>query len=152
MERVKTYLVEHGVPADHLDTKALGDEHKMTSAEVKALIEQDTTLSDETRQKILKNLPTIVLANNWRVDVTLSTTGQQGVRGLPFNAEDASTLIRRSVEENKRPRSRLPNQTEESAQTVAGRSNRSKQEERAAQTACSFGRSFLQVEHEPSNP
>jgi outer membrane protein OmpA-like peptidoglycan-associated protein len=102
VERVKSYLVEHGVPADHLDTKALGEEHNMTAEEVKALIEQDTTLSDETRAKVLKNLPTIVLANNRRVDVSLSTTGQQGVRGLPFNAEDASTLIRRGVEEPKK--------------------------------------------------
>ena len=102
VERVKSYLVEHGVPADHLDTKALGEEHNMTAEEVKALVEQDTTLSDETRAKVLKNLPTIVLANNRRVDVTLSTTGQQGVRGLPFNAEDASTLIRRGVEETRK--------------------------------------------------
>ena len=102
VERVKSYLVEHGVPADHLDTKALGEEHNMTAEEVKALVEQDPTLTDETRQKVLKNLPTIVLANNRRVDVTLSTTGQQGVRGLPFNAEDASTLIRRGVEETKK--------------------------------------------------
>ena len=102
VERVKSYLVEHGVPADHLDTKALGEEHNMTAEEVKALVEQDPTLTDETRQKVLKNLPTIVLANNRCVDVTLSTTGQQGVRGLPFNAEDASTLIRRGVEETKK--------------------------------------------------
>jgi outer membrane protein OmpA-like peptidoglycan-associated protein len=102
VERVKSFLVEHGVPADHLETKALGEEHNMTAEEVKALVEQDTTLSDETRRKVLKNLPTIVLANNRRVDVTLSTTGQQGVRGLPFNAEDASTLIRRGVEETKK--------------------------------------------------
>jgi outer membrane protein OmpA-like peptidoglycan-associated protein len=102
VERVKSYLVEHGVPADHLDTKALGEEQNMSAADVKALIEQDTTLSEETRQKVLKNLPTIVLANNRRVDVTLSTTGQQGVRGLPFNAEDAATLIRRGAEEPKK--------------------------------------------------
>lgn len=102
VERVKSYLVEHGVPADHIDTKALGEEQNMSAADVKALIEQDTTLSEETRQKVLKNLPTIVLANNRRVDVTLSTTGQRGVRGLPFNAEDASTLIRRGAEENKK--------------------------------------------------
>ena len=74
----------------------------MGAADVKALVEQDTTLSDATRQKVLKNLPTIVLANNRRVDVSLSTTGQQGVRGLPFNAEDAATLIRRGAEENKK--------------------------------------------------
>jgi len=102
VERVKSYLVEHGVPADHLETKALGQEQNMSAADVKALVEQDTTLSDATRQKVLKNLPTIVLANNRRVDVSLSTTGQQGVRGLPFNAEDAATLIRRGAEENKK--------------------------------------------------
>jgi outer membrane protein OmpA-like peptidoglycan-associated protein len=102
VDRVKNYLIEHGVPADHLDTKALGEEQNMSAADVKALIEQDTTLSEATRQKVLKNLPTIVLANNRRVDVTLSTTGQRGVRGLPFNAEDAATLIRRGVEETKK--------------------------------------------------
>ena len=75
----------------------------MTTEQVKALIEQDTTINEETRKKVLKNLPTIVLANNRRVDVTLSTTGERGVRGLPFNAEDAATLIRRGVEETKKP-------------------------------------------------
>ncbi len=100
--RVKNYLVERGVPADHLDTKALGDEKNLNEAEVKALIDQDTTLDSATRQKVLKNLPTIVLANNRRVDISLSTTGQRGVRGLPFNAEDAATLISRSAAETKR--------------------------------------------------
>jgi len=102
VERVKSYLVEHAIPADHIDTKAFGFEHNMTAPEVKALVEQDTTLNETTRQKVLKNLPTIVLANNRRVDVTLSTTGEQGVRGLPFNAEDATTLIRRGAEEGKK--------------------------------------------------
>src|SRR5258708_39943272 len=95
-------MVEHGGRGGHLDTKALGQEQNMSAADVKALVEQDTTLTEETRQKVLKNLSTIVLANNRRVDVTLSTTGQQGVRGLPFNAEDAATLIRRGAEENKK--------------------------------------------------
>jgi outer membrane protein OmpA-like peptidoglycan-associated protein len=108
VDRVKNYLVEHGVPADHIDTKALGEEQNMSPAEVKALIEQDQTLSEETRKKVLKNLATITLANNRRVDVSLSTTGQQGVRGLPFNAEDAATLIRRGVEETKKPAAKPP--------------------------------------------
>lgn len=97
VEAVKHYLVEHGVPGDHLDTKALGEEHNLTAPEVKTMIEQSTTLSDATRQKILKNLPTIVLANNRRVDLTLSTTGEQSTLGLPFNAEDAAELISRSA-------------------------------------------------------
>jgi outer membrane protein OmpA-like peptidoglycan-associated protein len=101
VESVKHYLVEHGVPGDHLDTKALGEEHNLTAPEVKAMIEQSTTLSDDTRQKILKNLPTIVLANNRRVDLILSTTGEQSTLGLPFNAEDAAELISRSAPPSK---------------------------------------------------
>jgi outer membrane protein OmpA-like peptidoglycan-associated protein len=102
VDRVKNYLVEHGVPADHLETKASGFEKNLSSAEVKTLVEQDTTLTDATRQKVLKNLATIVLANNRRVDVTLSTTGERGVRGLPFNAEDAAALISRGSGEAKK--------------------------------------------------
>jgi len=100
VESVKHYLTEHGVPADHVTTQALGEEKNLTAAEVKALIEQNTTLSDTTRQKILKNLPTIVLANNRRVDLMLSTTGEQSTLGLPFNAEDAAELISRSAPPN----------------------------------------------------
>jgi len=101
VESVKHYLVEHGVPADRLATKAVGEEKGLTAPEVKALIEQNTTLSDSTRQKILKNLPTIVLANNRRVDLTLSTTGEQSTLGLPFNADDAAELISRSAPSGK---------------------------------------------------
>jgi hypothetical protein len=36
---------------------------------------------------------TILLASNRRVDVTLSTTGQESVRQFPFNAADSLTLI-----------------------------------------------------------
>jgi outer membrane protein OmpA-like peptidoglycan-associated protein len=101
VEAVKHYLVEHGVPGDHLETKALGQEHNLTAPEVKTMIEQSTTLSDDTRQKILKNLPTVVLANNRRVDLTLSTTGEQSTLGLPFNADDAAELISRSAPPSK---------------------------------------------------
>ena len=97
VESVKHYLVEHGVPADHFETKALGEEKNLTAEEVKTLIEQSTTISEEARQKILKNLATVVLANNRRVDLTLSTTGQASVLGLPFNAEDAAELISRTA-------------------------------------------------------
>jgi hypothetical protein len=38
---------------------------------------------------------TIILASNRRVDVTLSTTGQESVRQFPFNAADSLTLIGR---------------------------------------------------------
>jgi hypothetical protein len=35
----------------------------------------------------------MVLANNRRVDVTLSTTGEQSTRRYPFNAQDYLALI-----------------------------------------------------------
>jgi len=95
VERAKSYLIEKGVLADHLETKAFGFEKNMTDAEVKSLVEADTQLSAAEKQKILKNLLTVRLANNRRVDVTLSTTGEQSVRQFPFNAKDALTLLSR---------------------------------------------------------
>jgi outer membrane protein OmpA-like peptidoglycan-associated protein len=95
VERARTYLVEKGVPADHLEVKAFGFEKNMTSDEVKTMLEANTELSGAEKQKILKNLVTVRMANNRRVDVTLSTTGEQSVRQFPFNAKDALTLLSR---------------------------------------------------------
>jgi hypothetical protein len=94
-ERTKNYLIEKGVAADHLQTQAFGFEKNMTDAEVKAQVEADTDLSAAEKQKILKNLVTVRLASNRRVDVTLSTTGEQSVRRFPFNSRDALTLLSR---------------------------------------------------------
>jgi outer membrane protein OmpA-like peptidoglycan-associated protein len=102
VERTKSYLVEKGVPADHLETRAFGFEKNMTSEEVQKLIEADPDLSPAEKQKILKNLLTVRLANNRRVDVTLSSTGEQSVRRFPFSAKDALTLLSRSGGETSR--------------------------------------------------
>jgi outer membrane protein OmpA-like peptidoglycan-associated protein len=98
VERAKSYLISKGVPADHLDTKAYGVEQNMTDEEVKKLLEDDPDLTPAEKQQFVKNLLTIRLANNRRVDVTLSTTGEQSVRRFPFNAKDALTLMNRKVE------------------------------------------------------
>ena len=95
VERAKNYLIEKGIPADHIDTKAYGDEQNMTDAQVKQLLEEDPDLTPDEKQKFIKNLVTIRLANNRRVDITLSTTGEQSVRRFPFNAKDALTLLSR---------------------------------------------------------
>ena len=102
VERTKSYLVEKGVPADHLETRAFGFEKNMTSEEVKNLLEADTDLSPAEKQKLIKNLLTVRLANNRRVDVTLSTTGEQSVRRFPFSAKDALTLLSRGGETTKK--------------------------------------------------
>jgi outer membrane protein OmpA-like peptidoglycan-associated protein len=98
VERAKSYLIEKGVPADDIDTKAYGVDQNMTDEQVKKLLEDDADLTPAEKQQFLKNLLTIRLANNRRVDVTLSTTGEQSVRRFPFNAKDALTLMNRKVE------------------------------------------------------
>ncbi len=65
----------------------------MTPEQVKQLVEQHPNLSQEQKDKILKNLKVVTLAQNRRVDITLSSTGQQSVHQFPFNAEDALTLL-----------------------------------------------------------
>jgi hypothetical protein len=54
-------------------------------------------LSADERQRMMRNLQVLVLANNRRVDVTLSTTGQQSIRRYPFNAKDFLALISTKV-------------------------------------------------------
>jgi outer membrane protein OmpA-like peptidoglycan-associated protein len=95
VERARSYLVEKGVPADHVEVKAFGFEKNMTSDEVKKLLDADSSLAPAEKQKLVRNIDTVRMANNRRVDVTLSTTGEQSVRQFPFNAKDALTLLSR---------------------------------------------------------
>jgi outer membrane protein OmpA-like peptidoglycan-associated protein len=91
--RVKSFLVEQGIPEGNIDTQAFGALHALTDAAVKDAIENDPQLSAEERARALRNMLTIVLASDRRVDITLSTTGESSVRRFPFNAADALTLI-----------------------------------------------------------
>jgi len=91
--RVKGFLVEHGVPEGAIETKALGDQHNLTDADVRASIQSDASITKEERARILRNERTIILASNRRVDVTLSTTGEVSARQFPFSAADSLTLI-----------------------------------------------------------
>ncbi|MGA7908648.1 MAG: OmpA family protein [Candidatus Sulfotelmatobacter sp.] len=93
VNRVKSFLVEHGVPENSLDTEARGDQHNLTAAEVKESVANDTELTKEERARILRRMQVVIWASNRRVDVRLSTTGQESVRAFPFNATDALTLI-----------------------------------------------------------
>jgi hypothetical protein len=86
-------LAEQGVPEASIETRSFGKEENLDASQVREQMEQNPDLTPEDRQKLLGNLQVIVLANNRRVDATLSTTGQQSVRRYPFNAQDALTLI-----------------------------------------------------------
>jgi len=103
VERVKRFLVEQGVSEANIDTKAFGALQSLSDADVKNALESDPQLSLEDRQRALKDMPTIVLASDRRVDITLSTTGQSSVRQFPSHAADAPILIgRREAKTNKK--------------------------------------------------
>jgi len=108
VERTKTFLVEHGVPADHLETRSFGKDDQLSADQIKGLIAQDPDLSPADSQKMLNNLQVMVLANNRRVDVTFSTTGQKSTRLYPFNAKDFLALISTKGGEKKPPAAKKP--------------------------------------------
>jgi outer membrane protein OmpA-like peptidoglycan-associated protein len=94
-ELAKQFLVEQGVPEASLETKAFGKEQNLTVDQVKQLLEQNPNLSAADKQKALEKIQTIVLANNRRVDITLSKTGQESARLYPFNSPDYAALVNR---------------------------------------------------------
>jgi outer membrane protein OmpA-like peptidoglycan-associated protein len=96
-EVAKQFLVEQGVPDSSIKTQAFGKEKNLTTGEVKQLLDQDTDLSAENRQRVIKKLGNIVLAYNRRVDLTLSSTGQESARAYPFKADDFVRLAERNA-------------------------------------------------------
>lgn len=93
VERTKSFLMQHGVPDDRISTRSLGKEDLLTTEQTREQIVHDPDLTPDNRQTMAKNLRVLVLANNRRVDVSLSTTGQQSTRLYPFNAKDFLALI-----------------------------------------------------------
>ncbi len=95
-ELAKRLLVEQGVPEANIEVQAFGKENNLTTEQVKQLLDQDTQLSAEKRQIVVKKLDNIVLAYNRRVDLTLSSTGQESARTYPFNTDDFARLVDRN--------------------------------------------------------
>ncbi len=93
VERTKAYLVTQGVSADAIETQGLGEEQPMSADQVKQAVDQEQNISAAQKAQLNRNAKVLALAQNRRVDVTLSTTGQTSVRAFPFNAEDALNLI-----------------------------------------------------------
>jgi outer membrane protein OmpA-like peptidoglycan-associated protein len=93
VNRVKQYLVEQGIPDSAVAVNAVGKSQVLSKDEVKALVDQNTELTDKEKKSTLRRLNVIFLAQNRRVDITLTNTGQQSVQLYPFNAKDASTLL-----------------------------------------------------------
>lgn len=94
-ELAKRFLVEQGVPEANVETQAYGKEENLTQDQVKQLLDQNANLTAEDRKKALARIRTVVLANNRRVDIKLSTTGQESARMYPFSSADYMALVDR---------------------------------------------------------
>jgi outer membrane protein OmpA-like peptidoglycan-associated protein len=106
VDRTKRFLVELGVPAANIQTEAFGKQQNLTDTQVKDAVERNPELSAEDRRRVLKNMRTIILASNRRVDITLSNAGQasqESVRQYPFNAADSLTLLKEEKPKKTRP-------------------------------------------------
>jgi len=90
------FLTEQGVSAEHLETQALGKTQNLSRNEVEELMKQNSNVSEEDRLREMWRFTTLVLANNRRVDIGLTTTDQQSRREFPYKGEDAAQLIDRN--------------------------------------------------------
>ena len=108
--RVKSFLVENGVPEANIETMAYGKQRNLSVDEVKQAIENNPDLSPEERQRSLKRIMILKWASNRRVDITLKSGGktETSVRQFPFNAADSLTLIGGREAEAKKPAKRKP--------------------------------------------
>jgi len=102
-EQVRRFLMEQGVPESSIDLQAFGKKENLTTEQVQQLLEQSPDLSAQTLETVTKKLGNIVLAYNRRVDLTLSTTGQESARAYPFNAEDFAALAERDPKKGLAP-------------------------------------------------
>lgn len=99
----KRFLAQQGIPEADIETQAYGMEKNLTADQVKQLLQQDSDVSTQDRNKALQKLASIVLAYNRRVDLTLTPGDQESARLYPFNAEDFSTLVSRNAPEGEGP-------------------------------------------------
>ena len=93
-EIAKKYLVSQGIPADKIETRAVGKENELTQEEVAKLQSQDQEPQPKWMQK---NKKATWLAYNRRVDVILEPTGQESTQVYPNDAPDARILWERAV-------------------------------------------------------
>jgi outer membrane protein OmpA-like peptidoglycan-associated protein/opacity protein-like surface antigen len=91
----KAFLVAHGVPDGDIETEGVGKEQQLSAEDVKKLVDQDENLTAEQRARINKNMRTVVLAQNRRVDILLkSAEGTTlSIREYPFSSTDVLTLL-----------------------------------------------------------
>ena len=90
---VKNYLADHGISAAGIETQAFGKEKNLTNKEVEDLNAQNPNATPEARERVEHNIVAFRMANNRRVDIHLSTTGQTSQRFFPYNSDDLNVLL-----------------------------------------------------------
>ena len=93
VNRAKEYLVQQGIPENAIAVNAVGKTEELTKDQVKDLVDKNTELTDKEKKTTIRRINVIFLAQNRRVDITLTNTGQQSVQLYPFNAKDSATLL-----------------------------------------------------------
>ena len=93
VQRVKEYLVAHGVPENKIETAAYGEEKPLAKAAVIELQQKNPTQPPET---FIRNFNATWLAHNRRVDVKLIPTNAESLRFYPNQASDSAILWQRA--------------------------------------------------------
>lgn len=88
-ERVKDYLVAHGIPADKIASEAMGKQQQLNRKEVETLLVKNPAKPPKWMRRDKR---ATWLANNRRVDIVLEPAGQQSTEMYPDDAPDARVL------------------------------------------------------------
>ena len=92
-ELVKSFLVQQGIPAEQIEIRAYGKTRQLTNKQVEALTAENPNATPEERQRVLHNIVIFQWANNRRVDIRLSPTGEISQQFYPFDSADLSVLL-----------------------------------------------------------
>jgi hypothetical protein len=79
-----------------VETQAFGEKQNLSADDVKELFKQNPSLSEEKRDREMWRFDRLVLANNRRVDLSLTSSGQESRSEFPYKSQDAAELIDRS--------------------------------------------------------
>jgi outer membrane protein OmpA-like peptidoglycan-associated protein len=117
---VRDYLVSKGVPADKIQTRAVGKDQQLPMSKVEAMQSRDPWKPErwETR-----NMRTTWLAYNRRADVILEPKGQQSEKDYPNGVADTRILWQQPMPSLKAVNlaSRTPAATEQARAGSAGK-------------------------------
>lgn len=91
-DRVKSYLLEHGIASGRIKTAAYGKARNLTRKQVESLATDNPHVSAQERRQVLHHIIIFCWANNRRVDLRLST-GLASQRDFPYDANDLKVLL-----------------------------------------------------------